>query len=208
MILTKFVTFYKKPFICFILPHEGIEMNGKYKFYALWTCGCVLSERAFKEAASENCHSCGAKFEKDDIIIINAEGEDLSQMEKNMEARREKIKKIRKEKKDKKNSEKRKAEAADPFAVPCGLPSNFKSDTGSDAKKPKLSKDIDKKEKSTKSKSKDKPSKKASSATSVPDKDKIDVKHSKVYKSLFASSENKNHKDKQSHWVTYNPYHL
>ena len=174
-------------------------MNGKYKFYALWTCGCVLSERAFKEVESETCHSCGTKFEKDDIIIINAEGDDLAMMEKNMEARREKLKKLRKEKKDIKINEKRKADSADLFAVPQKLP---------DVKKTKLAKSEEKKRKETKSKlnGKDLPSKKASSTT--PNSDTIDVKHSKVYKSLFTSSETKQDKDKQAHWVTYNPYHL
>lgn len=182
-------------------------MNGKYKFYALWSCGCALSERAFKEVESETCHSCGTKFEKDDIIIVNAEGEDLERMEKNMEARREKLKKLKKEKKDKKNSEKRKAEDADPFAVPRKLPGgSLEDDTKNEAKKKKVSKGGDKKEK-TKLNGKDLPSKKASSTTTL-NGDGIDKKQSKVYKSLFTSSESKQDKDKQAHWVTYNPYHL
>ena len=187
----------------------GIEMNGKYKFYALWTCGCVLSERAFKEVESDTCHSCGTKFEKEDIIIINAEGEDLELMEKNMEIRREKLKKLRKEKKDKKNSEKRKADNADPFAIPRKLPGeSLEDDTKNEAKKKKLSKDDCKKEKSSKVNGKDLPSKKASSSFTSSKSDAIDKKQSKVYKSLFTSSENKQDKDKQAHWVTYNPYHL
>lgn len=39
----------KNPFIC---PVIGLEMNGKYKFCYLWTCGCVMSERALKEVKS------------------------------------------------------------------------------------------------------------------------------------------------------------
>ena len=35
----------KCPYIC---PIIGLEMNGKYKFCFLWTCGCVMSERALK----------------------------------------------------------------------------------------------------------------------------------------------------------------
>jgi len=36
----------KSPYIC---PVIGLEMNGKYKFCFLWSCGCVMSERALKE---------------------------------------------------------------------------------------------------------------------------------------------------------------
>lgn len=36
----------KSPYIC---PVIGLEMNGKYRFCFLWTCGCVMSERALKE---------------------------------------------------------------------------------------------------------------------------------------------------------------
>lgn len=35
----------KSPYIC---PVIGLEMNGKYKFCYLWSCGCVMSERALK----------------------------------------------------------------------------------------------------------------------------------------------------------------
>lgn len=36
----------KSPYIC---PVIGLEMNGKHKFCFLWSCGCVMSERALKE---------------------------------------------------------------------------------------------------------------------------------------------------------------
>lgn len=39
----------KSPYIC---PVIGLEMNGKYKFCFIWTCGCVMSERALKEIRS------------------------------------------------------------------------------------------------------------------------------------------------------------
>lgn len=40
------------PFICKLI---GLEMTGKFKFVALWTCGCVFSERALKEIKSNVC---------------------------------------------------------------------------------------------------------------------------------------------------------
>jgi len=39
----------KNPYIC---PVIGLEMNGRYKFCFLWSCGCVMSERALKEVKS------------------------------------------------------------------------------------------------------------------------------------------------------------
>lgn len=39
------------PFICKLI---GLEMTGKFRFVALWTCGCVFSERALKEIRSSN----------------------------------------------------------------------------------------------------------------------------------------------------------
>jgi len=86
----------------FVCPVVGLEMNGKYKFCTLWGCGCVLSERALKEVDTDTCHNCGSKFQPDDVIIINAEDDDLVAMETNMRTRREMMKAMRKEKKAKK----------------------------------------------------------------------------------------------------------
>lgn len=40
------------PHIC---PIIGLEMSGKFPFVALWTCGCVMSERAIKEIKAKTC---------------------------------------------------------------------------------------------------------------------------------------------------------
>lgn len=40
------------PYICKLI---GLEMSGKFRFISLWTCGCVYSERAFKELKSSVC---------------------------------------------------------------------------------------------------------------------------------------------------------
>lgn len=45
----------KSPYIC---PVIGLEMNGKYKFCFLWSCGCVMSERALKEVKSTVSKIC------------------------------------------------------------------------------------------------------------------------------------------------------
>ncbi len=40
----------------FICPVLGVEMNGKFKFCFIWTCGCVMSERSLKEIKTATCH--------------------------------------------------------------------------------------------------------------------------------------------------------
>lgn len=40
------------PYIC---PIAGLEMSGNYKFMAFWSCGCVISERAFKQISDKIC---------------------------------------------------------------------------------------------------------------------------------------------------------
>lgn len=39
----------------YICPITGLEMAGKFKFIAFWSCGCVMSERAFKEIKNKAC---------------------------------------------------------------------------------------------------------------------------------------------------------
>lgn len=109
----------KSPYIC---PVIGLEMNGKYKFCFLWSCGCVMSERALKEIktyvskilqtifvsicmcwillkqtsncnlfyfiALQTCHKCQKPFTDTDVVIMNAQNEDLKTMEENMMLRK------------------------------------------------------------------------------------------------------------------------
>ena len=46
------------PFICSLI---GLEMSGQFRFVALWTCGCVFSERALKEIKSNTCSNVSIK---------------------------------------------------------------------------------------------------------------------------------------------------
>lgn len=39
-------------------PVSGIEYNGTNNFFAMWTCGCVVSENALKEIPSPDCIMC------------------------------------------------------------------------------------------------------------------------------------------------------
>ena len=185
-------------------------MNGKYKFIALWSCGCVLSERALKEVNSEACHNCGVKFSNDDVIVLNPEEDDIDKMKTNMEDRREKQKLLKKEKKEKKSGDKRKAndtgkedsnsKLGGDFAVPKAIVNGFGSH-----KKDKKTLPIDNSKSNINGEAKKvklEPQKSESNKLSY-----IDPKKSKVYKNLFTSSESRD-KDKTAHWITYNPYHL
>ena len=59
-----------KVIVCPVSQHE---LNGFHPFMAVWGCGCVFSEDAFKELkVCDTCINCGAKIEKkSDIISLN-----------------------------------------------------------------------------------------------------------------------------------------
>jgi hypothetical protein len=82
----EYLDVYSSPFICQL---TGLEMNGKYKFCAIWTCGCVLSDRALRSVNHNNsseeklsCPKCGEGYtSNDDIIILNPGEDDMDLME-------------------------------------------------------------------------------------------------------------------------------
>ncbi|XP_057308326.1 replication termination factor 2-like [Hydractinia symbiolongicarpus] len=194
----------------YVCPVVGLEMNGKYKFCAIWTCGCVLSERALKEVETELCHKCGEKFSKDNIIVLNPDGEDVEHMETNMKNRREKMKALRKEKKEKKSKnlkEETKATNGSLSTAPNGfkMPAppaaiGLKSTSANGEIKRKTSVNGEVKTHSKKA-NKRKSNEKSSDEV-------IDHTKSKVYKSLFTSGQKDRGSDQKAHWITYNPYHL
>jgi len=161
----------------FVCPVVGIEMNGKYKFCYIRSCGCVLSERALKEVKSDNCHKCNKEFSTDDIITVNGSDEEVEDLNKRMSERRLKEKEMKKNKKRKVSE----------------VESNADSNTKSKAVRPQTSSAP---VESTSSKPVDKTSKDYSVAK--------DPNVSETYKSLFTS--HKSAKDKPTpHWVTFNP---
>ncbi|KAG6589783.1 Replication termination factor 2, partial [Cucurbita argyrosperma subsp. sororia] len=84
----------------FQCPITGLEFNGKYKFFALRTCGHVLSAKALKEVKSSSCLVCHAEFSDRDKFVINGSEEEVAEMRERMEE--EKSKSKPKEKKTKK----------------------------------------------------------------------------------------------------------
>ncbi|KAA0035058.1 hypothetical protein IC582_003811 [Cucumis melo] len=84
----------------FQCPITGLEFNGKYKFFALRTCGHVLSAKALKEVKSSSCLVCHTEFTERDKFVINGSEEEVEEMRERMEE--EKSKSKSKEKKTKK----------------------------------------------------------------------------------------------------------
>lgn len=100
------------PFICKLI---GLEMSGKFRFVGLWSCGCVLSERALKEIAGAgtgnsssggNCPLCQQAFSVEDVVILNPSEEEVDLMQMKIEMRLCKRKAQKKQKGDRKSASK------------------------------------------------------------------------------------------------------
>ncbi|XP_046835657.1 replication termination factor 2 [Vespa crabro] len=173
----------KSPYIC---PVIGLEMNGKYKFCFLWTCGCVMSERALKEVKTSICHRCQESFTEADIVILNADGDDLKLMEERLSARKIAQKSL---KKKKKNNESTSTEANEKDEVP-------KKKIKKEEKPTITKKNINRNE------AEDPAYRKAKESYSVAK----DPKASEVFKSIFTSHKSAVDQDR-AHWITYNPFY-
>ncbi|CAF0727844.1 unnamed protein product [Brachionus calyciflorus] len=90
-------TINKTQWICGL---TGVEMNGSFKFYCLFSCGCVFSERAFKSISSNNskCIKCEKEHNENDLLIINPNEEELELNIKKMKARKEAMAKAKADK--------------------------------------------------------------------------------------------------------------
>lgn len=79
----------------FQCPITGLEFNGKYKFFALRTCGHVLSAKALKEVKSSSCLVCHAEFKDRDKLVINGSEEEVAVLRERMEEEKSKSKEKR-----------------------------------------------------------------------------------------------------------------
>lgn len=75
----------------FQCPISGLEFNGKYKFFALRTCGHVLSAKALKEVKSLGCLVCRKEFTENDKIVINGSEEEVEKLRERMEEEKAKV---------------------------------------------------------------------------------------------------------------------
>lgn len=172
----------RSPYIC---PVIGLEMNGKYKFCFLWSCGCVMSERALKEVKTSICHQCQQPFKETDIILLNAEGDDLKLMEERLIARKVLQKKSKKQK-----------HAIDEQTIEVKQEDVPKKKIKKEEKPPTV------KSKSTRTEAEDPAYKKAKEDYSVAK----DPKASEVFKSIFTTHKSAVVQDR-AHWITYNPFY-
>jgi len=161
----------------FICPVVGLEMNGKYRFCFIWRCGCVVSEKALKEVESEVCHKCGQKFNAiDDVIALNGTDEDIVAYTERMNAKREAQKQAKKDKKVKTEEPLAASSSKDKVAQ---KRKSAEAGAAGDSSGPNL-------------------------PTKKPHTIQEDPNASKVYKSLFTTSDAAKNQPK-AHWVTYNP---
>lgn len=63
----------------FVCPISGLELNGKYKFFYILSCGCVLSERSLKKVPNNNeCLVCHKSYSNDELIVLNGDKEETT----------------------------------------------------------------------------------------------------------------------------------
>lgn len=75
----------------FQCPITGLEFNGKYKFFAIRTCGHVLSATALREVKSSSCLVCNKEYSESDKIVINGSEEEVAALRKKMEEEKTKL---------------------------------------------------------------------------------------------------------------------
>lgn len=82
---------FKAQFVC---PISGLDINGKYKFYFLWTCGCVFSERALKEVPNDQqCLLCSKPYSSElDLIVLNGDELETKDLRERISTRRRLLK--------------------------------------------------------------------------------------------------------------------
>jgi len=78
----------------FMCPVTGVEMNGRFRFVFSWSSGKVVSERALKVLQRDPAEA--AKFQPEDVIILNPTDEEGDELRTKMEARRAASKAARK----------------------------------------------------------------------------------------------------------------
>lgn len=188
------------PYICAI---TGLEMSGKFRFVCLWSCGCVMSERAIKEINTKICHNCQKPFTEDDVIVLNAVNEDLELMQDNLKIRQE-LQKLKKKTKKTEAIVQSLNTTINKEAVSATISSSASSTHNNIPTVPTISIPVGPSSKS----------KRATESLEDPDIKKIktdfsvakDPKVTDVYKSLFTSHQSEKNQNR-AHWVTYNPFY-
>ncbi|KAH8412671.1 hypothetical protein KR009_004426 [Drosophila setifemur] len=186
------------PYICKLI---GLEMSGKFRFVALWSCGCVMSERALKQIkgnVASTCPLCQLPYSVEDVVVLNGNDEDLELMRVKMEMRATKRKSSKKDKKEAKKTEIKteKEEPTEPVA------STSKATTEKPITSSKIKANGQPKRLGTANPMQDPEMKRLKTDFSVAK----DPKASDVYKSLFTTHKTEQEQGR-AHWVTYNPFY-
>ncbi|KAH8333118.1 hypothetical protein KR074_006251 [Drosophila pseudoananassae] len=188
------------PYICKLI---GLEMSGKFRFVALWSCGCVMSERALKQIkgnSASTCPLCQKPYSVEDVVVLNGNDEDLELMRVKMEMRAAKRKASKKDKKEAQKTEiktEKPEESSEPVVASTSKSVSEKPSTSSKVKAVANPKRLG-----------------AVNAMQDPELKRLktdfsvakDPKASDVYKSLFTSHKTEKEQDR-AHWVTYNPFY-
>jgi hypothetical protein len=171
-------------------------------FVALWTCGCVFSERALKKLNNNVCSICQTPYTEQDIVILNGNEEDIDLMATKMELR------VARQKAEKKEKKKSKTAEETVVKIEPGTSSSTAIAPAAEIKKTKLPTTLKpqiaahKRELLLDPLASDPNSKKVKKDYSVAK----DEKATEVYKSLFTSHDSEK-KQERGHWVTYNPHY-
>ncbi|XP_013001099.1 replication termination factor 2 isoform X2 [Cavia porcellus] len=188
----------------FICPVVGLEMNGRHRFCFLRGCGCVFSERALKEIKAEVCHTCGATFQEEDIVVLNGTKEDVEVLRKRMDERRLRAKQEKKTKKPKAAEALSKVDGSEDLPGPSRVKSGKAEDAGLEPREKKGAPAP----RGAAAAASGTSSGKAGKAPGGPLKRSIaDSEESETYKSLFTThSSAKRSKEESAHWVTHTSY--
>jgi len=193
----EFCSMNKSKWICSV---TGLEMNGAFKFYFLFNCGCVFSERAFKtiQSANSKCIKCEKSFGENDLIVINPNEEDYELNKQKQKQRKEAIAKAKLEKASKPTPTEVTGASASALTIKDEPTTSKKESTnkkrsidsvgglGSLASGSKVH---------------------ASDSNKKPKTIQEDPSASDVYKSLFTTSAKAKNQQK-AHWVTFNPQYF
>lgn len=215
------------PFICKLI---GLEMSGKFRFIGLWSCGCVMSERALKEIAGAsttgtsnssvggNCPICQKSFGVEDIVILNPSEDELELQQCKIDMRLNKRKAQKKQKNDKKAIIK--TETNDIPSSSSAVTNIKKNSTSTTENNSSLQQEVVPKteevqqSKATKRVANPKRLGAVKACLEDPDIKRLktdysvakDPNASDVYKSLFTTHDS-DKKQNRAHWITYNPFY-
>ncbi|XP_014666108.1 PREDICTED: protein RTF2 homolog [Priapulus caudatus] len=194
----------------YICPVTSLEMNGMHRFVFLLGCNCVLSDKALKELKTVKCVKCGSPYTQDDVIVINGSEEDVKDLRQKMEARKMLAKQEKKSRKKKLQTngvctnEKpacKQMKLTNGSALPSASSSSSSGTTTSLQKNGVVPKRGIVPSSSQRSDNGTKSADKISNGLIADDPNA-----SKVYKSLFTTSDKAKQQGK-AHWITYNPFY-